>query len=163
MKNRKKESFFSFFFTHPLFIFLWYSWYASQFIKKKRTAILHRHDFGAVRLLRSDKSYYWRFYWSWYRVAFQSEEIRAALLFPRFKYQLLSLCKSPNVEKAVTDYYTVTPSARWDSSGVTIAIIEDFVPVYFAQSSRRKKSGMHCFYYDLNVHLCHSVRVPTYK
>ena len=29
-------------------------------------------------------------------------------LSPRFKYQLLSLCKSPNVEKAVTDYYTVS-------------------------------------------------------
>ena len=46
-----------------------------------------------------------------YRVAFQSEEFRAALFLPRFKYQLLSLCKSPNVEKAATDYYTVSALA----------------------------------------------------
>ncbi|MBH1960105.1 MAG: hypothetical protein I8H68_08340 [Flavobacteriia bacterium] len=46
-----------------------------------------------------------------YRVAFQSEEIRAALLFLQFKYQPLSLCKSLNVEKAATDYDTVAAFA----------------------------------------------------
>ena len=46
-----------------------------------------------------------------YRVAFQSEEIRAALFFLRFKCKPLSLCKSPNEQKAVTDYYTVTAFA----------------------------------------------------
>ena len=47
-----------------------------------------------------------------YRVAFQSEEIRAALFFPPFKCTTLSLCKSPNLEKAATDYYTVAASPR---------------------------------------------------
>ena len=72
-------------------------------------------DFTAtLMLLRSDKRYYRRFCCHWYGVVFQSEEFRAALFFPRFKYQPLSLCKSPNVQKAVTDYYAVTPPARWD-------------------------------------------------
>ena len=88
---------------------------------------MHRFGFVSVRLLRSDKSYYWRFYWSWYRVAFQSEEIRAALFFPRFKCTTLSLCKSPNLEKAATDYYTVAASPRWDSYGATIDIVEKAV------------------------------------
>ena len=39
---------------------------------------------------------------------FRSEEIRDALFLPRFKYQPLSLCKSPSVHITGCNYYTVS-------------------------------------------------------
>ena len=45
-RNEAKRSsldLFDYFLLILLFIFLWYSWYASQFIKKKRTTILRCH------------------------------------------------------------------------------------------------------------------------
>ena len=172
MKNRKKESFFSFFFTHPLIYFSLVFVICFAIYQEKKNSItaplpLRRGEVDSVEPLRQvscgvTKSFIEDFVAVGYRVAFQSEEIRAALFFPGFKYQLLSLCKSPNLHITGFNYYTVTASPRWGSYGATKAIIEDFVAVYFAQSSRRKKSGMHCFYHDLSINLCHSVRVPVY-
>ena len=57
-RNEAKRSsldLFDYFLLILLFIFLWYSWYASQFIKKKRTALLHPCTSGAVRLTPSNR------------------------------------------------------------------------------------------------------------
>ena len=57
-RNEAKRSsldLFDYFLLILLFIFLWYSWYASQFITKKRTALLHLCRFGAVRLTPSNR------------------------------------------------------------------------------------------------------------
>ena len=58
---------------------------------------------------------------------FRSEEFRAALLFLQFKYQPLSLWKSPSVHIAGCNYYTVSASPRWGSSGATNAIFDQAV------------------------------------
>ena len=52
---------------------------------------------------------------------------------------------------------------RQVSYGVPKAIVDAEVPVELTQSSRRKKSVLHCFSHNLSVPLCHSVRVPMYK
>ena len=166
MKNRKKESFFSFFFTHPLFIFLWYSWYASQFIKKKRTALLHPCTSGAVRLTPSNR--FARFPTEWQTLCstkrfkqshFRSEEFRAALFFPRFKYQLLSLCKSPSVHIAGCNYYTVSTSPRWDSNGATIDIVEKAVAASKLRSEETRASLLLRRFKFTTLSLCKSPNV----
>ena len=80
---------------------------------------------AALGFLRSDKGYYWRFWCSLFRTVFPSEEIRDALFFPPFKCTTLSLCKSPNVHITGCNYYTVAPSARWDSTLLTTKVSND--------------------------------------
>ncbi len=108
---------------------------------------MHRFGSATVRLTSSNR--FARFPTEWQSLCstkrfkqsyFRSEEFRAALFFPRFKYQLLSLCKSPSVHIAGCNYYTVSTSPRWDSNGATIDIVEKAVAASKLRSEETRAS-----------------------